>query len=328
MDFDGDPLGFFDVFTEISVVGGSASTGQQLTAVSLQFFHGGPLGGDLIATVPCETDCTGTSALSFRQQIPASIFTDGFESGDVSAFVAALNAGEVSVAVRVRILPDGPEIAVAGLLLPAVQLVSVAIPGGLSTFGYCGADTDTNDLLQRHSALDTIFLLNPETRKFDAVQRQLPGNLRPNFPIVRGQGMFLRASGPFEMEVQAVQSVREAGRRVTVAQGLNFEEITWTFQAGIDLVALCADATTNTALLGSSDAISRIATFNPSSRNWTLIGTALPEALRTEVAVPTSGAVVVFADAPGSVQLPCQTATVRHSLRTSITADRQVTARR
>ena len=236
----------------------------------------------------------------------------------MSSFTAALDAGEISLAVRLRTLPEGPESGVTGLLLPAVQasIVPVDVPGGLSVFGYCGddTDTDTDDLIARHRELLAIFLLDSETGKFNAVHSPLSGNLRPNFPVTRGQGMFLRASGPFTMEVQAVQSVREAVGLLGAAQ-LNFEQVKWEFRAGIDLVAPCSDATTNTALLNSSDLISRLATFasNADGRGgtWTLIGSALPEALRTEVAVPTSGAVVVFADAPGSVLLPCETADCR-----------------
>ena len=66
MDFDGDVSGFFDVFTELSIVGGSGNDMVQLTVVSHEFRRGGPLAGDLIARVPCDSDCSGVGGVSFR----------------------------------------------------------------------------------------------------------------------------------------------------------------------------------------------------------------------------------------------------------------------
>lgn len=311
----GGAPGFFDVFTEISVQGGGAAgnSATGITVIDTQFFLGTPGNGTLIAEVACQNGCSGVGAVQTTQQIAAAIFADGFESGDLSAVFAALDGEQVSLLVRTTVGD------LRGLFIPSrfpvqipgefpVLLVPVPVPAGLTTFGYCGAPTDTNDLLQRHPELDALFLLNPETAKFDAVQRRVPGNLRPNLPIATGQGMFLRASDPFTMQVQAVQSAREAAALTSAHLGFEIHELDWGFDRGIQLPANCGDATTNTTLLGAHDAISRVATFDPSTGEWIVIGKALPQALRTEVPVPTSGAVVVFADGPGSVLLPCETA--------------------
>lgn len=301
-----DADAFFDITYQLDLRDAGGNPLTENVTRTFAFFFGGQEGEDFVAEIGCDglafrvaqaALCAATGSL----RVAAAIFADGFESGDLAAFVAALDAGRISVLVRTT-LGD-----LSGVVIPsefpvmapenAFTDISASLGLGLTAFGWCGADQTTEALFARYPGLEAVFVLDAETRRFRSTNRNLPGGVRPDITLRYGMGVFVRTTAAFNIGMPpTLTSELPAG--VTV--GPNQLEI--ELAAGMHLLANCGPPTTNSQILDANPGLARMFTFD---RGWTGIGGALPPSLWIEVVVPSTGAYLVTTDAPVTLTLRC-----------------------
>ncbi|PZC47083.1 MAG: hypothetical protein DK306_001251 [Chloroflexi bacterium] len=289
---------FFDVFTELSLRGDEGNDAA-IAHEGLEFFRGGPLAGTLLASVDCVNGCADSGAIVTRVRVAASLLTG---QGGIQRTLDALDAGELSVAATFRV---GDEtVTVAGLLLPAVQLVGsavdVPVPAGLSTLGWCGATTSSEALFGIYPQIESIFVLDPASGRFRAAHSTAPRAARRDLQIEYGTGMFVRTTSNFNIGMPP--SLTEA-LPPNIDVGVNQVEIHLT--ASIILAANCGDSTTSTQIFDDSDGAERIFTW--ADGDWNGDRAGLPAGVGQALPIPSGGAFVVFTSGPADLRLPCTT---------------------
>ncbi len=301
--FGGEDVGdvslrFFDVFVELAF----DVQGPREAVTATEIYEGDPEdGGRLVVALPCDPiaprEAEGESC-----EGPNAIFSDGFESGDLSR--AALAAGRVFVLVRTTAGDLGGFLQpVADEVVSGDAPVEVQIPAGLSPLGFCGAEMTTDQLFDQYPQLRRVFVLVPLERRFDVADPGLPRSIRQNFTLRFGTAVFVSASESFTMEIP-VGGDGSAGFLPTpvVDDSLSFD-----FLSGLNFVANCGDTVTNTDLLDRFAENVRIFTFLNQARRWVGISTDLPPLLREETLIPNASAFMIITEVPGTIVLPCLT---------------------
>ena len=257
------------MFEDISV-----GLGSGLIATDI-FVGGGPRTGTRIVSFPCTEGCAG----------PNAIFSDGFESGDLSR--AALDAGEVFVLVRTTAGDLG------GFLQPVVvnheemllEGLGVSWPAGLSLQGWCDRPIDSFALIAANPALQGVAVLGDDG-KFVVDDARLPRSARRAIAIEFGMGMFVRTTEPLDVMIDAGTMGSDGGGPFNAVY--DGDTLTLEMPAGLSLIGNCGDAATNTALLSGNPGTDRMWTYDELDHDWTGVGQDLPPALRQEVEIPNA----------------------------------------
>ena len=288
-----DRPGFFDIFTDLAVEGVVAAQEGEGTNIA----HEGitfELTGTSVAAAVCSV-CGATSVI----RVPL----DDLEaaSGGRDGLLDDLDAERYSMVLDIRV---GPETTarLVGLLLPAMQVatppVEVPVPQGLSTLGWCGGLTTSNDLFARHSELEAIFALNPSTGRFDAAFAGVPGQARTNLMIPYGTGVFVRATSNFNIGMPPTLT----GRLSNVAS-LDGSAVGVRWIGSHALLANCGDKTTSSAILNDTDGAERIFTF--ADGGWSGDFASAPAAVRNELSILNTGPFFIFTDGATRMRQPC-----------------------